>query len=363
MRVLIATPLYPPDPGGPATYVRTLEEALPGAGVDVMVVKFGLVRRFPKLLRHLIYFFMVLRSGKEADLILALDPVSVGLPAALAARFLKKPLVVKVVGDYAWEQGRQRFGLTDTLDQFATARSLPFEVRFLQGVESWVARSAVRIIVPSEYLKRVVSTWKDVEPASISVIYNAMRSEETGRAPDAVLALPHPRIVSIGRLVPWKQMEGVIEAVKDIEGASLVIVGDGPSRARLEQLAAEVAPGKVLFTGALPHDATLATLREADIFVLNSTYEGLSHLLIEALSLGVPSIATAVGGNPELVTDGENGLLIESRDTEMLTAAIRRLIADDVLRTRLSGNARASSARFSMDAMITATKSLLTSLV
>ncbi|MES2995157.1 MAG: glycosyltransferase family 4 protein [Patescibacteria group bacterium] len=362
MRVLIAAPLYPPDPGGPATYARSLEQALPEVGVEVIVAKFGHVRRYPSGIRHILYFFMLLRSGKNADVILALDPVSVGLPAALAAGILRKPLVVKVVGDYAWEQGRQRFGVTDTLDQFVTARSLPFEVRFLQDVESWVAQRAVHIIVPSEYLKRIVSTWKGIDADAITVIYNAMRDETTGAAPASVLALPRPRIVSIGRLVPWKHMEGVIDAVTDIDGASLIIVGDGPSRERIEQRAAQLAPGKVLFTGALAHDATLATLREADIFVLNSSYEGLSHLLIEALSLGVPSIATSVGGNPELVTHEENGLLIASRDTDALRAALMRLLGDAPLRARLSEGARLSSARFSMEAMIIATKSLLTSI-
>ena len=104
-------------------------------------------------------------------------------------------------------------------------------------------------------------------------------------------------------------------------------------------------------------------LREADIFILNSTYEGFSHLLIEALFLGVPTIATAVGGNPELVTHEENGLLVPARDTAALADAIERLLADAALRERLAGTARESAKRFSVERMVDGTRALLSSVV
>jgi glycosyltransferase involved in cell wall biosynthesis len=363
MRVLIATPLYPPDPGGPATYARSLEEELPGKGIDVLLVQFGRVRRLPPGIRHLIYLLLLLKEGKRADLILALDPVSVGLPATIAAKLLKKPLVMKVVGDYAWEQGRQRFGVTEQLDKFYDARSVAFEVRLLKRIEAWTACQAISLIVPSEYLKRIVSQWKGVDPSRITVIYNAMRAENNGVVPASVAALPRPRIVSVGRLVPWKHMEGVIDAVKDIPDVSLAIVGDGPSRERIARRIQETAPERMLLTGALSHSDTLATIQQADIFVLNSTYEGLSHLLIEALALGKPIIATDVGGNPELITGEVNGLLIPSRDTSALQAAIMRLLVDAPLRTRLAEAAKESSVRFSMESMIMRTAASLHSLV
>lgn len=359
MQICLATPLYPPDPGGPATYARILEEALPSKGIAVRMVSFGSVRRLPPGIRHLVYFFLLLHRGRGADLILALDPVSVGLPAVLAAKVLRKPLMMKIVGDYAWEQGRQRFGVTESLDQFVSARSLAFEVRLLKRLEAWTAGQARAIIVPSEYLKRIVSQWEGILPERMTVIYNAMQEEAVVEVPAPVQTIPQPRIVSIGRLVPWKQVDGVIDAVGKIEGASLIVVGDGPSEHRLMRRAHDVAPDRITFTGALGHAETLAVLRTADVFVLNSTYEGFSHLLIEALSLGVPTIATNVGGNPELIRHEENGLLIPSRDTKALTEAIERLLADGQLRARLSTNAKESAGRFSISAMIEATSALL----
>jgi glycosyltransferase involved in cell wall biosynthesis len=120
MKLVIATPLYPPESGGPATYAKLLTEHLSAdeSGAHerdfVALVKFSDVRHLPKIIRHSAYFFKVLKAGRSADVILALDPVSTGFPAALAAGMLRKPFVVKIVGDFAWEQGRQRFGITRT---------------------------------------------------------------------------------------------------------------------------------------------------------------------------------------------------------------------------------------------------------
>jgi glycosyltransferase involved in cell wall biosynthesis len=97
--------------------------------------------------------------------------------------------------------------------------------------------------------------------------------------------------------------------------------------------------------------------------VLNSTYEGLSHILIEALNEGVPIVATRVGGNPELITHTENGLLVESGDVHGLGQALHDILSDAALRERLGRAAQASSVRFTQERMITDTVRLLTTLV
>ncbi len=363
MKLVIATPLYPPEIGGPATYARALEEGLPGKGIEVELVKFSEVRHLPKLVRHIAYFMRVRRALRRADAVLALDPVSVGLPACVAARVCRKPLVVKVVGDYAWEQGRQRFGVTATLDEFVKMKRVPRAVSFLRGVQTHVASRAARVIVPSEYLKDIVAAW-GIPREKLSVIYNAVPLERAGDVPEAVAKLPRPLVVTAGRLVPWKHMDGVIDAVAALRAqgvnASLAVVGEGPERARLTARASDALGSAYVFTGTLPHADTLAVLAATDAFVLNSSYEGLSHLLIEALALGAPTIATRVGGNPEVLTDGEDGLLIPAGDTAALTAALARVLANEPLRTRLSARAKASAERFSLDAMLTATVALLT---
>ena len=363
MKLVIATPLYPPEIGGPATYTKLLEEGLPPRGVGVTLVKFSEVRHLPKIVRHFAYFFRARRALKSADILLALDPVSVGLPACLAALSCKKPFVVKIVGDYAWEQGRQRFGVTVSLDEFIKTKRVPFFVWLLRRVETGVARRARGVIVPSKYLREVIVAW-GISPQKIHIIYNAAPiPAEVGTVPSTVEALPRPLVVSIGRLVPWKNIESVIDAVAmlRVDGifASLGVVGDGPERARLATSASEALTNAYIFTGLLSHSDASAVLRSADVFVLNSTYEGLSHILIEALSLGVPIVATRAGGNAEVVTDEENGILVPVGDVQALARALARVLTDKAPAARLRRAAEQPHNRFSTDAMLDGTMSVL----
>jgi len=232
---------------------------------------------------------------------------------------------------------------------------VPFLVRVLRRIQTHVAQSATRIIVPSEYLKGIVSAW-DMTNKNIHVIYNAVLTEGTGNVPKTVEHLSRPLVVTVGRLVPWKGIEGVIDAVallrtKGIH-ASLAVIGDGPDRVALVARAEEKLTSDYLFTGTLSHADTLAVMQSAEAFVLNSTYEGLAHILIEALTLDVPIVATRVGGNPEVITHKENGLLVESGDTPKLAGALEHALTDTRLRAHLFKCALESAKRFSADTML-----------
>jgi hypothetical protein len=100
MKVLIATGLYYPDIGGPATYVKMLEEHFPQRGVELTVIPFSKVKQYPKIIKHLKYVLLLWRASKDKDLIFALDPVSVGLPALVAAKLRGKKFVLRVPGDF-----------------------------------------------------------------------------------------------------------------------------------------------------------------------------------------------------------------------------------------------------------------------
>lgn len=363
MRLLLATPLYPPEAGGPATYTALLERYLPAQDVVVTVVKFSDVRRFPPVVRHALYLKNLLAAGRRAEVVLALDPVSTGLPAMLAAGLLRKPFAVKVVGDYAWEQGVQRFGIKDTLDAFVTRRTVPVPVMFLRGIESMVAKSAKVVIVPSEYLKGIVATW-GVRADRLRVVYNAIELEAV---PDTGTKLPPDTIVSVGRLVPWKGFIGLIDALQlvreSVPEARLAVIGDGPERARLEAHAAHAGlADAVTFFGAKSHAETLALMRQATAVALNSTYEGLSHLLIEAMMLGLPIVATDVGGNPELIKHGSNGLLVPPHDPEALAQALAKVVGDPIYAASLAERTAAARTTFTPQRMAAATAALLTSL-
>lgn len=359
-RVVLAAGLYPPDIGGPATYAKMLADGFPSRGVDVAVVPFGSVRRFPKILRHILYTDRLIRRGRKADVILAFDPISTGVPALLAARILRTRFVLRVGGDYAWEQSAQRFGVREDLDTFVECRgTYPLAVGFLQALQSFVARRAEKVIVPSRYLKGIVEKW-GVSPERVVVVYNAFNPvtvEESKETFAKELRMPHPALLSAARLVPWKGMRALIGTLpglaRDFPDIGLVIAGDGPERSALEAYAATVGVSeRVQFLGSLPRTELYRHIKAADLFVLNTGYEGFSHQLLEVMSIGTPIITTDVGGNPELIEDGVEGTLVSYDDVQELEAAVRAILKDFSRRERLTSAARTKAASFTAERML-----------
>jgi glycosyltransferase involved in cell wall biosynthesis len=298
-----------------------------------------------------------MQAARGVDLILVQDTVSTGFPAALASLLTRKKLVVRVPGDYAWEQGVQRFGVKESLEDF---QKHPYGliVGVLRAVQRFVVRRAHRVIVPSEYLGRIVTAWMP-SSKSVDVIYNGV--ERTNIAsPKRTSNL----IVSSGRLVPWKGFAELIDIVGEHTDWRLEILGDGPLRLELEDHSwAMSAHERVTFRGSVPHDEAASVFSRAAVFVLNSRYEGLSHTLIEAMSVGTPVIATRAGGNPEVIKDGVSGLLVDVGDTEELTEALGKVLTDEGLRTKLGAAAAERAKDFSIEKTIEATATLLRSCV
>lgn len=367
IKVLIATGLYSPEIGGPATYTKMLEEKLCAHGVDLAILPFGTVRHLPKLVRHAVFMWKLWRLAGDTDVIFALDSISVGVPAWVVSVIARKPFLVRLGGDYAWEQGQQRFGLEETLDEYTKSpKAAPFLVRVFAFIQSFIVKRASIVIAPSEYLKGIISMW-GVNPSKIRVIYSALFPLEVN-APKAIireqLEYHGTVITTVGRLVPWKgfgELIDVVAGLKDeIPDISLVIIGDGPLHAELQNKITELKlEDTVRLVGRLGKDALGAAIKGSDLFVLNTSYEGLSHQLLEVMDLGVPIITTNIGGNPELITDGISGVLVEVEDSEGLSSAIKQVVANESTQVRLTQNARIRIQDFSQDAVVSKLAELL----
>ena len=354
-KILIATGIFPPQIGGPATYSKLLLDKLPARGFEVEIVNFGDVIGLPKVLRHTVYFFKVLWHSAGADIIYAQDPVSVGLPAMFVAKLLRKKFYLKIVGDYAWEQGVLRAGMTDTLDIFSREYAkYPLLVRFLKRVEYRVAMKADKVITPSEYLKKIVMNW-GISPEKVTVIYNGFDAPVITESKDALrekLGISGHAILSVGRLVPWKGFEMLIEMMhgltKEIPDAHLFVIGEGPDKNSLEKKIAEFGLGdRVTLVGKLPQEKLFEYIKASDVFVLNTAYEGFSHQLLEVMALGTPIITTPVGGNIEIIEDNKNGLLVVYNDKLGFEKSILRLHSDKTLVQVFSHNAQGDVKEFS----------------
>ena len=138
--------------------------------------------------------------------------------------------------------------------------------------------------------------------------------------------------MAVGRLVEQKNHELAIRAIAQVPDTTLWIVGDGPLRSKLEHLATDLG-APVVFTG-VRQDAR-ALMGAADAVVMPSRWEGLPLTALEALASGTPLVATSVRGLRELVTDGENALLVPE-EPDALADALRRVLDDRELAARLS---------------------------
>jgi glycosyltransferase involved in cell wall biosynthesis len=147
-------------------------------------------------------------------------------------------------------------------------------------------------------------------------------------AAKAALGVEGPLIVSAGALIPRKGQRLAIDALRQIPGATLLIVGQGPERRRLEAHAAAAGvAGRVRFLGNRPHDELPGLLAAADVMVLPSASEGLANVWVEALACGTPIVIGDVGGAREVLTRPEAGRL-PPLEAEAIAAAVRELLAD-----------------------------------
>ncbi len=334
MKILLVTPIFPPEIGGPATYTWELAHRLKNHDVSVIAfgdqgdslnrlhllkIRKGFLRKIPvvgSFIRQMNLYFSVLKKGRDCDLIYIQGPLVVGYFGSLAAKKLKKPVVMKFVGDIAWETASTKGKTDKDLDEFLESGG----GGFLRKLQFKSFHRADAIVVPSEYLRDILCNYYSVPTTKIHVIYNAVSVPELIKK-----ATEKKVIVTVGRLVKHKNIAGIIEAFSLLpdKKTELVVVGSGPELEDLKSLASKLGVAdEVIFKGALSRQDTLREIANADLFVLNSIYEGLPHTVVEAMYLKTPVVASDILGTTEVAND-KTAILAESRNSEDLAGKIK----------------------------------------
>jgi sugar transferase (PEP-CTERM/EpsH1 system associated) len=225
-----------------------------------------------------------------------------------------------------------------------------------------------RYVTVSKDLERYLVRRIGIAPARITQIYNGVdttRFAPAGAAARDTLpagfAPPGACVIgTVARVQPVKDHATLLRAFAALAAsapalaanARLAIVGDGPLLADLRALAATLGvDGTTWFAGE--RTDVPALLRALDLFVLPSRNEGISNTILEAMASGIPVVASAVGGNVELVADGTTGTLFPAGDAAALARALERYLADAALRAAQGRSARAAATeRFSLPAMV-----------
>lgn len=270
--------------------------------------------------------------------------------SALAATARHVPLVVKLTTDPAFERARRLGMFVGDVTAFQRQRGVA--VRYLKLVRRAMLSRADRLVIPSRYLAEIARGW-GLSPDRITVVPNpappvgqlASRAELRGK-----LGVDGTTLVFAGRLVPAKHLPLAISALRQVPRVSLVVIGDGPERQRLQELVAQLGlADRLVFKGALPRSATIEWLRAADAVLLSSAWENFPHAAVEGIAAGTPVVATAVGGVPEIIETGVNGILVPPADEQALAEAMRSVSTDAELVARLRRGAAATAAQYGAD--------------
>jgi glycosyltransferase involved in cell wall biosynthesis len=343
MKFLLVSGIYFPDIGGPATYIPRIAHALIAEGHTVTTLSLtdDVNRNLPEEPWSRIFVSRTLlkpiRFLKTLQIIFNSRPSTEGIysnglyeECGVASLFGARPLVAKIVGDPIWERFRNSQVSTISIGEFQSKKlSLLFKVQRMFLV--WSLNRFRLITTPSGELARFIRDWGVKRP--IEVIPNGINCHLTQKKNS------DDSVVSVSRLVSWKNIDLLIEACADTN-LTLKVIGEGPERVRLEATAKEFG-ADVKFLGELDSGGVVQVLSESGIFALISDYEGLSFALLEAMMVGIPVVVSRNAGNTQVIQNEVNGLVVSIGNLDQTKQALSRLISDNHLKESLSKNAKA----------------------
>jgi teichuronic acid biosynthesis glycosyltransferase TuaC len=320
-RVIAPVPWFPsaaPRFGNWAAYARTAQRET-RHGLDVYHPRYPVI---PKLGMSLAPWLLYRATLPLLHRLCATH----GRPAAIDAHYVYPD------GVAATWLGR-RLGLPVVITARGTDVNLIPRHAIPRGLIQQAIRDAAALIAVSAALKQALVGLGAPED-KVTVLRNGVETT-LFRPPDdrlvvrARLGLTGPTLISVGLLIERKGHHRVIEAMAALSGYTLLVVGEGPERARLAAMIERLGlADRVRLLGSRAHAELPALYGAADALVLASSREGWANVLLEAMACGTPVIASNIWGNPEVVRSRAAGLMTESNTAEGIVAAARRLFAD-----------------------------------
>lgn len=297
MKVVLATGIYPPDIGGPATYVRALAEELKRQDIEVTVVTYGrpeqsahgawpvvMVPRWGVGLRWLRYARALRSHAADADIVYAFSLVSCGVPLLLS-RLRRPKRVLRLGGDFCWERYTDRGGLL-TLREWYESRP------WVKCCAQRLLRQFRHVVFSTEFQQKIYEKAYAKLPEH-SVLENALPKGTP------LLHQRHDpfRILFLGRFVGFKNLPVLLRAVAKLPSVRLTLVGEGPMEKALRQLTGTLLlEQRVAILEAVEGETKKQTFLGYDLLILPSLTEISPNVALEARSFGLPVLLTEETG-------------------------------------------------------------------
>jgi len=350
MKITIATGIFPPEIGGPATYLKYLIPELKKRKWEVDVVTYGqkpvpgvtvISRNLPFLFRLYVFFRAVVEKGKTSDVVFCTDTFSAGLPSVFAKKVLRKPLVIRFAGDFAWEHSTNQMWTKDPLNIFQK-KKYTVKIELLKKTQKFVLKNSDGIMVVSDFLRKSAKNYgiRSCELVPNALPLKKVRIDRKKARPRYGLSHDDFVFLSAGRIMNYKGFHELVTVFDKlstaIPGAKLLIAGDGPEFDSLKQKVKSLENNRnIVLLGHIPEDKMNELMEISDVFVLNSSGETFSFVIYQALFHNLPVITTNVGAAPELVRNGKNGLLYDVGNVDKLKELIISVARDKKLFEKL----------------------------
>ncbi len=272
----------------------------------------------------IIFWLKILFLLKKIDpQIIHVQSIALGIPALLAKKFFKKPYIV-----------------------YCRGSDVNLSWRRISLIPKLVLKNADRVIALTEDMRGKI---KNIYGKDSEIIPNGIDTEKfTNLSKDEVrnklgIKKDEKIIIFVGTLKFVKGIQYLVEAMKIISKnnpeAKLILIGDGDERENLKKFVESLGlVGCINFLGRKPNEEIPEYMVASDIFVLPSLSEGFTVTILEAMASGLPIVATNVSGLPEITKEGENGFLVEPKNSQQLAEKILFLFQDDNLRKKISEN-------------------------
>ena len=302
-RIVIATGIYPPEVGGPAFYAKNLKTSLSKGGHVVDVVTYGSLKKFPTGIRHIAYALRLFMHVRRSDTVIVLDTFSVGLPAAIVNFFVRVPMIIRLGGDFLWEQYVERTGHLVSLPDFYCDKVVHLNIKehFIFMLTRWVLSRMTCVVFSTEWL---LDIWKNpyaLDKKKIRVIQNAVEHREEGVVPTRKDFLWYTRDIKIK---------------------------NGEMLRKAFAAAQKKCPDIYLETGMVSQEELHQKMRHCYAVVLPSISDISPNYILDAIAYRKPFLLTKHSGYSKSFAD--LGEIVDPFDERSIVEGILNLAQEDI---------------------------------
>jgi len=321
MKILIAAGIWPPDPGGPAIHASKQSEYFKSQGFQVNVAALAHFRKWPAGVRHILYFCTLIKKGIGKDSIYAHDALGVGWPAYIAARLLRKKVLVRIGGDIPWEReaesGKTNHSLKEWYQKGLHRKSNAFRLSNI------ILKHFDAVIVPTQLLVDLYHRYYHVPLAKLHLIPNPIPLRQDVNVPT------EGTIIYASRLVAYKNLEFVIHSLTNVfakyPDVTFTIMGDGPERSSLQkQIQEERLENRVRLKGKVPQEEVMKETQSCLLGLAPALTEFNPNYILQCIAYSKPFLISRENGLPFVVPDI---FLFNPRDSREFQSKLEYLLS------------------------------------